>query len=92
MIYAIGFPNFQGITSIETDNLEETEKVVQEIRKNGGRAELFQADVSKETEAEALIDFTCDKSGRIDILVNNAGVTKDGLLINMSVDDWNYVI
>ncbi|MCZ0754130.1 3-oxoacyl-ACP reductase family protein [Anoxybacillus sp. J5B_2022] len=73
-------------------NLEGTESIVQEIRENGGQAEMFQADVSKETEAEALINFTCDRFGRIDILVNNAGVTKDGLLINMSIDDWNYVI
>jgi 3-oxoacyl-[acyl-carrier protein] reductase len=52
----------------------------------GGRA--LQADVSDPDSARALVE----EAGDLDILVNNAGVTRDGLLIRMSDDDWNTVI
>jgi 3-oxoacyl-[acyl-carrier protein] reductase len=52
----------------------------------GGRA--LQADVSDSASASALVE----EAGDIDILVNNAGVTRDGLLVRMSDDDWNTVI
>ncbi len=47
------------------------------------------------TEAEgfgALIDDVVDKHGRIDVLVNNAGITRDGLLMRMSDEDWETVL
>jgi 3-oxoacyl-[acyl-carrier protein] reductase len=52
----------------------------------GGRA--VQADVSDPESAKALVE----EAGDVDILVNNAGVTRDGLLVRMSDDDWNTVI
>jgi 3-oxoacyl-[acyl-carrier protein] reductase len=52
----------------------------------GGRA--VQADVSDPASAQALVE----EAGDVDILVNNAGVTRDGLLVRMSDDDWNTVI
>ncbi|CAG0925610.1 unnamed protein product, partial [Notodromas monacha] len=42
--------------------------------------------------AQALIDLTVAKFGQIDIVINNAGITKDNLLMRMSVDDWKQVI
>ena len=52
----------------------------------GGRA--VQADVSDPASAQALVE----EAGDVDILVNNAGVTRDGLLVRMSDEDWNTVI
>jgi len=52
----------------------------------GGRA--VQADVSDPASAQALVE----EAGDLDILVNNAGVTRDGLLVRMSDDDWRTVI
>jgi 3-oxoacyl-[acyl-carrier protein] reductase len=52
----------------------------------GGRA--VQADVSDAASAQGLVEET----GDLDILVNNAGVTRDGLLVRMSDEDWNTVI
>lgn len=51
-----------------------------------------QADAGNPLEAQALIDQAHEKFGRIDALVNNAGVTKDGLLMRMSDEDWDKVI
>jgi len=52
----------------------------------GGRA--VQADVSDPESARALVE----EAGDLDILVNNAGVTRDGLLVRMSDEDWSTVI
>jgi 3-oxoacyl-[acyl-carrier protein] reductase len=41
---------------------------------------------------QALVDEVVAHYGRIDIVVNNAGITRDGLLVRMSDDDWNDVI
>jgi 3-oxoacyl-[acyl-carrier protein] reductase len=52
----------------------------------GGRA--VRADVSDSESARALVE----EAGDLDILVNNAGVTRDGLLVRMSDEDWDTVI
>lgn len=39
-----------------------------------------------------LINDVAEQYGRIDVLVNNAGITRDGLLMRMSDEDWNDVI
>ncbi|HWQ25113.1 MAG TPA: 3-oxoacyl-[acyl-carrier-protein] reductase [Gaiellaceae bacterium] len=52
----------------------------------GGRA--LQADVSDPVSARALVE----EAGELDILVNNAGVTRDGLLVRMSDEDWRTVL
>ena len=62
---------------------EEAEAVASEI---GGRA--VEADVSDAESAKALVET----AGDLDVLVNNAGLTRDGLLVRMSDDDWRTVI
>ena len=62
---------------------EEAEGLASEI---GARA--VQADVSDSASATALVE----EAGDLDILVNNAGVTRDGLLVRMSDEDWDTVI
>jgi 3-oxoacyl-[acyl-carrier protein] reductase len=58
----------------------------------GGRALAVTADLAKAGEADRLCAATLETFGRVDILVNNAGVTRDGLLLRMSDDDWDAVI
>jgi 3-oxoacyl-[acyl-carrier protein] reductase len=62
---------------------DEAEAVAGEI---GGRA--VEADVSDAASAKALVEA----AGDVDVLVNNAGVTRDGLLVRMSDEDWRTVI
>ncbi len=66
--------------------------VVEEIRKNGGKAEAVQCDVSDFQKAEELIHYVVKTYGHIDILVNNAGITRDGLLMRMSEEDFDAVL
>ena len=73
-------------------NVERLQDTAAKVQALGRRAECFQVDnKSPEAIAEAVakVEMTF---GRIDILVNNAGMTKDGLLIRMSVDDWDEVL
>jgi 3-oxoacyl-[acyl-carrier protein] reductase len=62
---------------------EEADKIVGEL---GCRA--VRADISDPEEAKRLVD----EAGEVDILVNNAGITRDGLLVRMSDDDWHAVL
>jgi 3-oxoacyl-[acyl-carrier protein] reductase len=62
---------------------EEADAAVGEI---GCRA--IQADVSDSNEAKRLVE----EAGDVDVLVNNAGITRDGLLVRMSDDDWRTVL
>jgi 3-oxoacyl-[acyl-carrier protein] reductase len=68
------------------------QEVVGAIRSDGGQAAPFQADVSRFDEAQALIQFALDTYGQLDILVNNAGTTRDGLIMTMKEEDWDFVI
>jgi len=71
---------------------ESAEKVAAQITADGGRAAVFQADVSAIEQAAALIKFSVDTFGDLHILVNNAGITKDTLIMMMSEDDWDAVV
>ncbi len=58
----------------------------------GGRAHVCPADLTNPDAPAALIAAAEATLGKIDILVNNAGLTKDGLALRMSDDDWHKVI
>lgn len=58
----------------------------------GRRALPVQADVSDPAAADTLVKTTLEAFGKIDILVNNAGVTRDDLIMRMSLDDWRTVL
>jgi 3-oxoacyl-[acyl-carrier protein] reductase len=68
------------------------EAVVAEIIQSGQQAIAFQADVSQPEQVDALVKATLDQWGRVDVLVNNAGITRDTLLLRMSLEDWQAVI
>ncbi|MGV8082682.1 MAG: 3-oxoacyl-[acyl-carrier-protein] reductase [Coriobacteriia bacterium] len=67
-------------------------QVVDSIRSNGGRAIALQADVADSSACTRLAEETIAEFGGLDILVNNAGITRDGLLMRMSDEDWNAVV
>ena len=66
--------------------------VCSEIQDAGGKAGCFKADVSDFGEAQGLIKYTLDTFGDLHILVNNAGITRDGLILTMSEQDWDSVL
>jgi len=58
----------------------------------GARAYVVPVDVADAAQVDACVKFALDTFGRVDILVNNAGITRDGLLMRMSDDDWDSVV
>jgi 3-oxoacyl-[acyl-carrier protein] reductase len=66
-------------------------EVVAEIAAAGGEAFAIRGDVSNSADAAAIVKTTVDRFGGLDILVNNAGITRDGLLMRMSEEDWDAV-
>lgn len=67
----------------------------------GAEAKSYIADISNESQVEALFKHIMSDFGRIDVLINNAGITRDALLIKakdnhisqrMSLEEWNQVI
>lgn len=71
---------------------EEAEKIVSDIRAEGGEAIAIGANVAHEDEVLAMFSQLYQHFGTIDILVNNAGIQKDAAFVDMSLDDWNLVI
>ena len=71
---------------------EKAEETVEMIRSEGGNAEALQCDVSDYRACGELAKNVIEKYGRLDILVNNAGITKDGLLMSMSEEDYDRVL
>lgn len=84
----------QGATVVINYNgsKEKAEEVKAEIEKNGGSASLAKCNVADFAEAENFIKDVIATYGKIDILVNNAGITKDGLLMRMSEEDFEQVL
>ena len=58
----------------------------------GVEAEIFEADVSKYDACEEMVKKIKERFGSIDVLVNNAGITKDGLMVRMSEEQYDAVI
>ena len=58
----------------------------------GARAHVLPCNLSDAVAVNALIKQATDAMGSVDILVNNAGITRDGLMMRMSDDDWLSVI
>lgn len=72
-------------------SLAGAEAVVEEISGAGGTACAIEGDVSDADAAQSLVKSAADQLGGLDILVNNAGITRDGLLMRMSLEDWDSV-
>lgn len=73
-------------------DVSSAEAVAEEIRAKGRRALARQTDVASGDACEELVAAVVSELGRIDILVNNAGITRDGLIMRMSDDDWDAVL
>ena len=73
-------------------SMEKAKEVKAEIESDGGIAEIMQCNVADYQATEAMIRKVTDDFGRLDILVNNAGITRDGLLIKMSEEDYDTVL
>jgi 3-oxoacyl-[acyl-carrier protein] reductase len=73
-------------------SVEKGQALEDELKAFGIKAKGYRSDASVNAAAEELINNVVTEFGKIDALVNNAGITKDGLLMRMSEDQWDEVI
>ncbi len=77
------------LCDLKAEWLEETTAKAKEL---GRRVECYSVDVSNGDAVNETVKTIEKDFGQIDVLVNNAGITKDGLLMRMSEDDWDAVL
>ena len=73
----------------EDDNFKNT---VAEIKALGVECRGYASNAADFSEAHATVDQILKDFGHIDVLVNNAGITRDGLMMRMSEQQWDSVI
>jgi 3-oxoacyl-[acyl-carrier protein] reductase len=73
-------------------NADKLKQVCDEIIAREGSAEACTCDVGDPKAWVAVIEQIAERHGHIDVLVNNAGITKDGLLLRMSDEDFDLVV
>jgi NADP-dependent 3-hydroxy acid dehydrogenase YdfG len=72
-----------------TDRIE---KLVTEIKENGGEALALATDVTNKNDVKNLVDTAINTYGRIDVLINNAGIMPLSMLESIKVDEWDQMI
>lgn len=70
-------------------NLAAAEETVATIKSAGGEATAIQADVTKESDAQRLIEVTVSRYGKLDILFNNVGGARGSTSLSVTVQDWD---
>lgn len=73
-------------------NEEAANATVAEIKALGVNAKAYKFDVADKEACAKAVEEVLAEFGKIDVLVNNAGITRDGLFMRMSADNWEAVI
>jgi 3-oxoacyl-[acyl-carrier protein] reductase len=73
-------------------NTDLAQSILGEIKAWGSSAVTLKADVSNSQEVEDLVMRVQERFPTLDILINNAGISKDGLLVRVSEEDWDQVL
>jgi 3-oxoacyl-[acyl-carrier protein] reductase len=66
--------------------------LVESLEEQGTEALSLQGDVADLETAQSHVDAVTEQFGGLDVLVNNAGITRDGLMLRMSEEDWDAVL
>ena len=83
----------EGASVVVADiNQQAIDTVVGELTEAGKIAVGFKVDVTKPAQLSEFMKAVTAKFGRIDILVNNAGVQRNKPFLQMSNEDWDYVV
>ncbi len=73
-------------------SVEKGQALENELQTFGGQVKGYQSDASDHKAAEELVNQVLVDFAKLDVLVNNAGITKDGLLMRMTEEQWDTVI
>jgi 3-oxoacyl-[acyl-carrier protein] reductase len=73
-------------------NRERAEQAKAALAERGVRVETYACDIADTASVEAAVEGALGALGRVDVLVNNAGLTRDGLLLRMTDQQWSEVL
>lgn len=73
-------------------SVEKAKAFEAELQQLGIKAKGFQSNAAEFAEADKIVDEIVKEFGSLDILVNNAGITRDGLLMRMTEQQWDEVL
>jgi 3-oxoacyl-[acyl-carrier protein] reductase len=73
-------------------NVERGQAAVDAVRGARGEAHAFAADIADSASVDAAFGAALERLGRVDVLVNNAGLTRDGIFMRMSDEQWSTVL
>ncbi len=79
-------------TSTKEGGCADTVAQIAALPAGSGKATALVSDVASPAAADALAKAVLDAAGKLDFLVNNAGITRDGLFLRMTADDFDAVI
>ena len=71
---------------------EAAEQTLKEIEAYGVKAKAYASNAANYDETHEVVKEVLAEFGHIDVLVNNAGITKDGLMMRMSEQQWDAVL
>ena len=78
------------ITDLKID--ETVEAFIEELKGLGVKAKAYASNAANFDDAHKLIEEVLADFGRVDVLVNNTGITRDGLMMRMTEEQWDLVI
>ncbi len=73
-------------------NEEAANKTLEELKALGSNAKAYKFNIADREACQKAAEDVLKDFGKIDVLVNNAGITRDGLFMRMSAENWEAVI
>ncbi len=90
---ALKFAQHGAIVAFSDLKIDENAQAVEkELRSYGVQAKAYASNASDYNASQEFVDQVVKDFGRVDILINNAGITRDGLLMRMTEEQWDLVI
>jgi NAD(P)-dependent dehydrogenase (short-subunit alcohol dehydrogenase family) len=71
---------------------ERAQETLAMIKEEGGEASVFEANVIKAEDCRRMVDTVIERYGRLDVLDNNVGISRRGTVVEVSEEDWDYVM
>jgi NAD(P)-dependent dehydrogenase (short-subunit alcohol dehydrogenase family) len=71
---------------------ERAEETLAMIKEEGGEASAFEANVISADDCRQMVEAALERYGRLDILDNNVGISRRGTVLEISEEDWDYVM
>ncbi len=71
---------------------EKARQLEEELKAHGSEAKGYKSNAAEYDSADQLVKDVMEDFGQIDIVINNAGITRDGLLMRMTEENWDEVI